>query len=190
MPYRSAQAIPTRIKNILPPYAQHIYQGAFNGAWNQYNRQPSEKREETAHRVAWTAVKKVYEKNKEGKWVLKDQKKKRTPEEVIESHLQFRKNGKVKENIEENYSKKCIILTSKGVFRRHTGAKKSVALLEKDLPHAVYTFTNVTCIDSIGFLEWAAQGPDGVILDGADTFIIENGEILYQTIHYTVTRKT
>ncbi|CAG0977829.1 partial Putative cation transport regulator ChaB, partial [Anaerolineae bacterium] len=49
---------------------------AFNSAWEQYD-QPHERRgddtrEETAHKVAWAAVKKKYEKNeKTGKWQAK-----------------------------------------------------------------------------------------------------------------------
>lgn len=190
MPYSSAQAIPTRIKNVLPPYAQHIYQGAFNGAWNQYTSQPGDKREVTAHRVAWNAVKKMYEKNKDGKWVLKDQKKKRTAEEVVENHLRLRKNGKTKEDIEQNYSRKCILLTSKGVFRRHTGVKKAASILNTELPNAVYTINNIICLEGICFVEWTAQAPDGNIPDGAESFVIENGMIVYQTLHYTVQKKT
>ncbi len=73
MPYKKIKELPDSVRDNLPEHAQEIYKEAFNSAWEQYD-QPDERRgdasrEETAHRVAWTAVKKVYEKNKKsGKW--------------------------------------------------------------------------------------------------------------------------
>jgi cation transport regulator len=62
MPYRSIRELPKSVKGNLPKHAQEIYKEAYNSASEQY------KDEETAHKVAWSAVKKVYEK-REGKWV-------------------------------------------------------------------------------------------------------------------------
>ncbi|MBN9267371.1 MAG: ChaB family protein [Hyphomicrobium sp.] len=47
--------------------AQEIYRGAFNGAWLSYDNQPPDKREVTAHRIAWAAVKRRYRKEA-GQW--------------------------------------------------------------------------------------------------------------------------
>jgi cation transport regulator len=62
MPYRSIRELPKSVKGNLPKHAQEIYKEAYNSASEQYED------EETAHKVAWSAVKKVYEK-REGKWV-------------------------------------------------------------------------------------------------------------------------
>ncbi|MFT3894313.1 MAG: ChaB family protein [Anaerolineales bacterium] len=76
MPYRSTSDLPDSIRNVLPPHAQDIFMEAFNSAWEQYD-QPQERpgdssREETAFRVAWSAVKNRYEKDeKTGEWVEK-----------------------------------------------------------------------------------------------------------------------
>jgi len=75
MPYKTNAELPESVKNSLPEHAQDIYREAFNSAWQQYD-QPEERkggasREETAHRVAWAAVKKVYRKNSAGQWVKK-----------------------------------------------------------------------------------------------------------------------
>jgi cation transport regulator len=73
MPYDRINELPESVRNVLPKHAQEIYKEAYNSAWDQYDR-PEERRgdatrEETAHRVAWSAVKKQYEKNEEtGKW--------------------------------------------------------------------------------------------------------------------------
>lgn len=74
MPYKSIQQLPDSVKDNLPKHAQEIYKEAYNSAWDQYD-EPEERRgdasrEETAHRVAWSAVKKKYEKEN-GRWVKK-----------------------------------------------------------------------------------------------------------------------
>jgi len=64
------------VRNSLPRHGQEIYREAFNSAWEQYDepeeRRGDRSREETAHAVAWAAVKKQYERVEEGKWVEKD----------------------------------------------------------------------------------------------------------------------
>lgn len=77
MTYDKISELPERVKNVLPKHAQVIYKEAYNSAWEQYDK-PEERRgdssrEETAHRVAWSAVKEKYEKNEStGKWERKD----------------------------------------------------------------------------------------------------------------------
>lgn len=72
MPYNSDSELPESVRNVLPDHAQHIYREAFNSAYKQYDK-PEERRgdadrEETAHRVAWAAVKQRYEKGSDDKW--------------------------------------------------------------------------------------------------------------------------
>ena len=74
MPYNKLAELPDSVRDNLPKHAQEIYQAAYNSAWDQYD-QPEERRgdasrEETAHRVAWAAVKETYEKQ-DNKWVAK-----------------------------------------------------------------------------------------------------------------------
>jgi cation transport regulator len=61
------------VRDNLPRHAQEIYKEAFNSAWDEYAdpqaRRDDVTREEVAHRVAWSAVKKRYIKNEEGRWV-------------------------------------------------------------------------------------------------------------------------
>ena len=76
MPYKSTHELPASVKDHLPEHAQEIYKEAFNSAWDQYDqpreRRNDDSREETAHKVAWAAVKKVYDKDeKSGRWIKK-----------------------------------------------------------------------------------------------------------------------
>ena len=77
MPYDSKSELPDSVKDNLPSHAQEIYREAYNSAWDQYadpdDRRGDKSREETAHQVAWSAVKSKYRKNDDGKWVKKDE---------------------------------------------------------------------------------------------------------------------
>ena len=77
MPYQTVRDLPESVRDNLPQHAQEIYKEAFNSAWNEYD-EPEERRgnatrEETAHKVAWAAVKRKYEKDEgTGRWRAKD----------------------------------------------------------------------------------------------------------------------
>jgi len=75
MPYKSINELPKQVKNNLPKHAQEIYKEAYNSAWEEYkdpkDRKDDSSREEVAHKVAWAAVKNVYEKNNKENWVKK-----------------------------------------------------------------------------------------------------------------------
>ncbi len=78
MPYDSRSELPDSVKDNLPDHAQEIYMEAFNSAWDEYEdpeeRRGDDSREETAHQVAWSAVKEEYEKDEEsGEWKKKDE---------------------------------------------------------------------------------------------------------------------
>lgn len=75
MPYDQNKDLPDSVKSNLPNHAQEIYREAFNSAWDQYkepeDRDDGRSREETAHAVAWSAVKQSYKKE-DGTWQKKE----------------------------------------------------------------------------------------------------------------------
>lgn len=73
MLYKTNADLPESVRHVLPDHAQDIYRQFFNSAWEQYDtpeeRRADRSREETAHAVAWAAVKNTYEKNEStGRW--------------------------------------------------------------------------------------------------------------------------
>ena len=66
MPYAANDDLPNAVKLHLPDHAQDIFRSAFNHAYVQYNTDP--RQEEIANRIAWSAVKRSYEKSG-GTWV-------------------------------------------------------------------------------------------------------------------------
>ena len=75
MPYSTNKDLPERVAHVLPTHAQDTYREAFNHAWKKYalleDRRDDTTREETAHKVAWAAVKKKYAKNGDT-WMAKN----------------------------------------------------------------------------------------------------------------------
>jgi cation transport regulator len=65
MPYATNEVLPLSVRDVLPAHAQNIYREAFNHAWAEY-----EGDESRAQRVAWGAVKRLYEKREVG-WELR-----------------------------------------------------------------------------------------------------------------------
>ena len=75
MPYERNADLPASVRDNLPEHAQTIYREAFNSAFEEYksaeDRRAGASREETAHKVAWSAVKQIYEKRGD-RWQPKD----------------------------------------------------------------------------------------------------------------------
>ena len=60
MPYPTNADLPPSIQRHLPSHAQNIYRAAFNHAFAAHAGDT--RQEEAAHRIAWAAVKRSYEK--------------------------------------------------------------------------------------------------------------------------------
>jgi cation transport regulator len=76
MPFINKSDLPESVIDNLPQHAQVFYREAYISAWEQYRdpdkRRGDASREETAHRIAWSAVTNDYEKDdKSGKWKKK-----------------------------------------------------------------------------------------------------------------------
>ncbi len=74
MPYSTLKEIPKRVQDVLPKEAEIIFKEAYNNALKYY-KDPKKRRgnatlEETANRIAWSAVKKKYTKQGD-RWVKK-----------------------------------------------------------------------------------------------------------------------
>jgi cation transport regulator len=73
MPYTTPSDLPDSVRKVLPTDAQEIYIEAFDAALDEYDDD-----EETAHKVAWSAVKRKYKKSGNGTWVKKNTKRSRS----------------------------------------------------------------------------------------------------------------
>lgn len=114
----------------------------------------------------------------------------RTTTEIIYAHLEHRLHGDTGADISENFSDNVVILSSFGQFYGHDGVRKSARLLSEQVPNSVFTYRQTTVEGNFAFLEWTADSPEERVCEGADSFVIEDGVIILQTIHYALHAKT
>lgn len=74
MPYKDESELPEVVRHSLPKHGQAIYLAAYNNAYDEYSdpakRRGMDSAETVAHKVAWAAVKKEFEKDAvTGQWV-------------------------------------------------------------------------------------------------------------------------
>ena len=115
-----------------------------------------------------------------------DDLRRRSAAEVFEDHLRLAGKHQFEEDIKRNVSPDIVILERRGIFRGRERATVLARFLEQELPRAPYVYTNRLVEGRVAFLEWTAEAEHARVRDGADSFVIENGWIVAQTIHYTV----
>ncbi len=122
----------------------------------------------------------------------------RTAQEVLDDHLNVTEHfgaeedwrSIVEEDIRRNISGDIVILINRGTFRGHEGVRRLAQMLGEELPEQrSFEYTYRAVEGRMAFLEWAYEDDNVRVRDGADSYLIEDGEIVAQTIHYTVEQK-
>ena len=114
----------------------------------------------------------------------------RSPREVLHDHLTLATAGDWQTDLERNFDDDIVVLTGFGVFNGRDQVRILAELLSAQLPGASFDYTTVVVHGEMAFLEWTANGPTTQVRDGADSFLIRDGRIVAQTIHYTVENLT
>lgn len=110
----------------------------------------------------------------------------RTAREVFEDHLRLRVEGELEEDLRRNYSKDMVLLTSNSELVGHDAIRASAARLDEQLPDASFTFLSKRVHGPYAFLIWEVRSSHLDAMSGADSFVIENGKIVFQSIHYAL----
>ncbi|HEU4741470.1 MAG TPA: nuclear transport factor 2 family protein [Meiothermus sp.] len=110
----------------------------------------------------------------------------RSTREVLEDHLRLAQAGELEEDLRRNYAPDVVLLCRSGVLQGLEGARASREELRRELPQARFDYLAVLTYGEVGFLEWRAEGSGVRVDDGADSYLIQDGRIQVQTIHYTV----
>jgi hypothetical protein len=110
----------------------------------------------------------------------------RSTREVFDHHLHLAKQGAVEEDLRRNYANDVKVLTRWGVFEGHDGIRELAARLAEELPEPHFEYTTTLVVDEIAYLEWTATSRTHRAENGADTFLIQDGKVQVQTIHYTL----
>ncbi len=122
----------------------------------------------------------------------------RTAQEVLDDHLNLTEHFGaeedwrriVEEDIRRNVSEDIVILINRGTFRGHEGVRQLAQMLGEELPdHRSFEYTYRAVEGRLAFLEWPYEDASFRVRDSADSYLIEDGKIVAQTIHYTVEQK-
>ena len=111
----------------------------------------------------------------------------RTTEEVFEDHLRLAAEGDLEADMERNVADDIVMLTGRGIFRGREGVEHLGRELMAEIPNGEWVYTNKLVAGPVAFLEWTVETGPFRVPDGADSFVIQGGKIIAQTIHYTVT---
>jgi hypothetical protein len=106
--------------------------------------------------------------------------------ETFESHLQLRQAGDFESDLRLNYAEDVVVLAGSGMYHGHDGVRETRKLLVSRLPDSQYHYLTQRSSGDVAFLEWSADSPIAKVRDGADSFLVRDGLIRVQTIHYTV----
>lgn len=94
------------------------------------------------------------------------------------------------EDLRRNVSEDVVVLINRGVFRGHDGVRQLAGMLADELPeHGAFRYTHVAAAEPIALLEWTYEDAHVRVRGGADSYLVEGGKIVGQTIHYTVEAK-
>jgi SnoaL-like domain len=96
----------------------------------------------------------------------------------------------LEEDLRRNVSEDIVVLMNRGVFRGHEGVRELARALGEELPeHRGFDYTFIAVEGRVGMLEWAYEDATVSVRDGVDSYLIEDGKIVAQTIHYTLEPK-
>ena len=118
----------------------------------------------------------------------------RSAREVLDDHLGLA-NAWVDTPLEDvlegdllrNVSEDVVVLINRGTFHGHEGVRRLAEMLADELPaHEAFQYTYVAAEGRIGLLEWTYADEVVRVRDGVDSYLIEDGKIVAQTIHYTL----
>lgn len=110
----------------------------------------------------------------------------RTTTEVIQDHLMKRLAGDIKADVDANYSPDVILLSSFGTFRGKKGIMTSAEKLDRDMKDAEFIYNRTQIEGSHALLEWSANKASKKVCDGVDSFMVQDGKIVFQSVHYSV----
>jgi len=113
---------------------------------------------------------------------------------VLEDHLHLSNtwvdtpfDRVLEEDLRRNLSEDIVILINRGTYRGHDGVRQLAQALSEELPaHEAFDYTYVAVDGRMGMLEWAYADETVRVRDGVDSYLIEHGKIVAQTIHYTL----
>lgn len=109
----------------------------------------------------------------------------KSTEQVLRDHLERRCRHDLEGDLASNYSDDVVVLSKDGVFHGKDGIRQTARILNENLPDARFAYDLLRTADSFGLLSWSAEASNGSrTCHGADSFVVRDGRIVAQTIHF------
>jgi ketosteroid isomerase-like protein len=112
----------------------------------------------------------------------------RSPQEVFQHHGEVLFKGDL-EGIVSDYSDDAVFISPNGVLRGKDGIREAFTKLLADVPDAEWNVPTQVYEGDVLFIEWSAHAEKTFVEDGIDTFIFRDGQIVLQTVRYTLQHK-
>jgi ketosteroid isomerase-like protein len=109
----------------------------------------------------------------------------RTPQQVFQHHAEVLIAGDL-EGIVSDYADDAVFITPAGVLRGKDGVREGFTKLLADVPDAEWSVPTQIFEGDVLFIEWTAKAASSRVEDGVDTFLFRDGEIVLQTVRYTL----
>lgn len=103
----------------------------------------------------------------------------RSAEEVLEDHLRCRQCGDAEGDLERNYSSDVVIMNLPRTLKVHHHLRALNEILQQHVPPN-YDIVLKLVHAPYAFIEWRAREPGKSAEDGADSFVIKEGKIIFQ----------
>ena len=104
--------------------------------------------------------------------------------DVFEDHLKLRVEGNLEIDLQRNYSETVVLLTENSNAQGHAAIRMSAKRFAGQLPNSRFEFLSKQVNGPYALLIWRAQSDRFDVTGGADSFLIRDGKIQMQTIHY------
>src|SRR3954454_11717377 len=112
----------------------------------------------------------------------------RTPQEVFQHHAEVLIAGDL-EGIVSDYADDAVFITPAGTLYGKDGVREGFTKLLADVPNAEWDVPTQIFEGDVLFIEWSAHAEKTFVEDGIDTFVFRDGEIVVQTVRYTLQQK-
>jgi len=110
----------------------------------------------------------------------------RTTREVLDDHLRRRADGDLEGDLRHNYHPDVNMLCPDGVLRGHEGIRRLDRLLSRYHADGSFRCHRLLTAGEVAVLEWSGVGgrTDTLLLEGMESFVVRDGLIVAQTVHY------
>ena len=112
----------------------------------------------------------------------------RSPQEVFQHHAEVLVAGDL-EGIVEDYADDAVFISPAGVLRGKDGVREGFTKRLAEVPDADWSVPTQIFEGDVLFIEWSAHAEQTFVEDGIDTFVFRDGEIVVQTVRYTLQQK-